>query len=644
MKKRFVFLLTAALCLALAIPATAMKKGGAGTEFERQNPALIAGFEESARHLMAVDGIPGMSIALTDEKGILWAEGFGYTDSAHTRLVDADTIFSIQSISKTVTGTAIVEAANRGVLDLDKPITDYLPDFTVNSVFEDHPERRMTLKNLLSHTAGFTHEAFVGSNDDANAQSFEEHIKSISKSWLRFPVGQDYSYSNLGIDLAGYILQSVSGQSYQSYVDQYLTGPAGMTNSTFDMARIKANPNRALGYSARNYEMPVAIPMIPSGGFYTSANDLAKFIQHHLNNADALKEMYTIPFPINHQTEGYALGVVRTDKYNTYYLNHNGGGFGFIASLTWYPELKIGVVVLTNSADTPAGYLNPFDLGMEILDGVIVKNPTVYNARMMQLSPPSKPAISDATLQTKMISDVQQGLIAVKNKPMPDEARLGGYAGTYTATATGVPFFYAVSTITEQYGRLYKDGGALTETQPGLFFDGYGEALDLRGDTKTFSDIPIKKLPFGLAFIELFPEVFFALFLAAIVLLVGRRKKCRSVTPEGTARAARIAGAAGAGLNLLFILSIATIIIFLLQILNNQAPDLQMYHVYGYAVLAMRILTPLVLLSTAAAIVFCAFAWFRKWWLKFDRIFFSGVSALGVLFILFLLRMNVLIF
>jgi CubicO group peptidase (beta-lactamase class C family) len=99
--------------------------------------------------------------------------------------------------------------------DLDAPITTYLPDFHVNSIFEEHPEQKMTLRILLSHTAGFPHDPGYGGNYDGPygtpPYSFEKHIASIPDTWLMFPVGTRYSYSNIGNDLAGYILQVRSG-------------------------------------------------------------------------------------------------------------------------------------------------------------------------------------------------------------------------------------------------------------------------------------------------------------------------------------------------------------------------------------------------------------------------------------------------
>ena len=160
-----------------------------------------------------------------------------------------DTIFSVQSMSKLFTATAVMRAVSAGRLDLDVPITTYLPDFTVHSAFEVHPERKITLRMLLSHTAGFTHEAPVGNNNEPDPGTFDAHVRSISDTWLRFPVGTGYAYSNLGIDLAGYILERIDGRPFAKLMQDWLLGPLGMDHSTFDRRRIRATHDRALGHA-----------------------------------------------------------------------------------------------------------------------------------------------------------------------------------------------------------------------------------------------------------------------------------------------------------------------------------------------------------------------------------------------------------
>ena len=162
---------------------------------------IITKYRQEIPLQMQQENVSGLAIAVVNDQNTLWAEGFGYTDWDNRIPVTASTLFSIQSMSKSFTATAAMFAAQDGLVELDEPITTYLPDFHVNSIFEEHPEQKITMRMLLSHTAGFVHEAPYGSNFDHPAYSFEKHIASISDTWLKFPVGTRYSYSNLGVDL-----------------------------------------------------------------------------------------------------------------------------------------------------------------------------------------------------------------------------------------------------------------------------------------------------------------------------------------------------------------------------------------------------------------------------------------------------------
>lgn len=472
---------------------------------------IIAKYRREIPRLMEQENIPGLAIAVVDDQKILWAEGFGFTDTDRRAPVTPDTIFGIQSTSKLFTAVGVMRAVQDGLLDLDVPITTYLPNFTVNSIFEEHPERKITLRHLLSHTAGFTHEAPVGNNWDADATSFEAHINSISDTWLRFPVGTGYAYSNLGIDLAGYILQTVTGQPFADYQRDQLFQPLGMGNSSFDMAVIGVNPNRAIGHVEFSPVVPLAMPFIPSGGMYASANDMARFIQFQLNQGVAdgrsvlspklLDEMLTVQFPVRGQREGYALGVARTGWYrgrNADLFNHGGGGFGFISDLWWLPELKLGIDVLTNSSD----YQLQDNLALQILDE-LVHQPGIYNDRLMAL--PSKSPVTEGDSRWRPPAMLAAD-IAARALP-PDPAGRQSYVGDYqpiqwrgVVDPTSPP-----SRVYEQDGALYFDGSAvedaaelrLYETAPGLFFTETGQALDFRGPSPTYGGVKLARLGAG---------------------------------------------------------------------------------------------------------------------------------------------------
>jgi CubicO group peptidase (beta-lactamase class C family) len=324
--------------------------------------ALAEYLKESLPDELRTNGIPGAAIGICDSHDILWSAGFGSTARGPSAPVTTWTRFSVQSTSKLFTATSVLIGVRDSLLDLDEPITTYLPEFTVRSCFETHPASKITLRHLLSHTAGFTHEAPEGSNYSIGAGSFESHCQSISDTWLRFPVGHHFEYSNLGIDLAGYILQRCSGLLFETYVQQRLIEPLGLRRSTFDHQAFLADPDRAIGHWRPFDEaceaLPVTVPMVAAGGLYTSVDDALRYVQHHLRRGDhlltanLLSEQYKISFPAPGQSLGYGLGLY-LDEWDPgiRVWHHGGSGFGFQAQLLWLPDHGFGVVVLTNSFD-----------------------------------------------------------------------------------------------------------------------------------------------------------------------------------------------------------------------------------------------------------------------------------------------------
>jgi hypothetical protein len=392
-------------------------------------------------------------------------------------------------------------AVQEGLVDLDAPISTYLPDFTVNSRWEDNPQQKITLRHLLTHTAGFTHEAPVGNNLDTLYDSFEQHVLSISDTWLRHRVGARFSYSNLGIDLAAYILQVKSGMSITEYFKQKIFDPLGMPTSSIDYDFVEQFPDRARGHAPFIAKVPVAIPMIAAGGVYTSAAELSRFVQFHLNrgtidgrrilDASFIDTMYTS----SEIAKGYGLGIGIKKKNDSYSLNHNGGGFGFLTTMTWYPEYGIGCIVLTNGSSHDQQNTK---VAHEILDELIT---TQVVAKDDSDVPPADRLIGkDAKLPVL----AQEGPV---HTPTPYKPEWKRYTGTYRHIAKGYQLGLIVHlvlalgycdpgiklVVEKKNGYLCIGDEKLEEFQPGLFFTPSGEALDFRDPVPTWRNIKLTK-------------------------------------------------------------------------------------------------------------------------------------------------------
>jgi hypothetical protein len=298
---------------------------------------------------------------------------------------------------------------------------------------------------LLGHTAGFTHEAPVGNNNELDPGDFDAHVRSISDTWLRFPVGMGYAYSNLGIDLAGYILERVKAQPFAEVMRDSLLQPVGMDRSTFDRAVIRSSDDRAVGHVQPYRSPPLDVPMTAAGGLYTSATDLARFLRFQLHDGSidgravldqkSVEEMRTVPAPSAGAPAGYALGVIRA-RWNRWdqrpdLFTHGGGGYGFISDLWWLPQLHIGVAILTNSQDHQLQQ----DLALSIL-GDLVTEPGVYRDRLLAL--PSRPPVVDPSWSFEPPAGMANLVANAARVATGDEVtRWAAYSGSYQAPAWG---------------------------------------------------------------------------------------------------------------------------------------------------------------------------------------------------------------
>jgi CubicO group peptidase (beta-lactamase class C family) len=458
-------------------------------------------YRQSIPDAMAKEKVPGLSLALADREGILWAAGFGYTDYDQKTPVTTDTMFALCSISKIITATAVMIAVQDGLLELDVPIVEYFPQFTVNSRFEDNPHKKITLRHVLNHTSGIVHEAPVGNAREPSYGTLEEHVLSVSDTWLRHKVGERFSYSGFGYDLIAYILQVQSGQPFAEYIKTKVFAPLKMTNCSADPEFIRSHPNKAVGHMPYVKRTPMVwdIPYAGAGSVYASARGLATFVQLFLNGGkvdgqtildeSSIKSMVTpskYSAPSNYK---YGLGVMVYDQ-KYYALGHRGGGGGFQSAMFWYPEYEFGIVLMLNSEE----FKHPVTVAIDLIEENLVEKSESFEILSVEYE-------AYRTLDPNTFTRFK-----------PEWKK---YIGTYRYTtrgwkvstplrialALGLTTKYTHVKIFEQDGYLYvdsqvyhdDDGGRLDEYLPGLFFTPSGKCLDLRGPKLTWQNWRIKK-------------------------------------------------------------------------------------------------------------------------------------------------------
>jgi CubicO group peptidase (beta-lactamase class C family) len=344
--------------------------------------AAIDEFRASVPQILDEGGVPGAAIALVDNQGILWAEGFGHLGSKSRKGVTADTPFLISGLSKLITATAVMFAVQDGLVSLDEPITTYLPEFTINSRYEEHPERKITLRRLLDYTAGLPLETSLGNYfEAAPSVSFEDHVKSVYSSWLVYGVGTGFCYGSVSFDLAGYVIQRVSGKPWEQYVKEKVFIPLGMTASAVDRTEILKNKNRAIGSMMGMAALPAVYPGLGAAGMYSTVRDYSRLLQLHINRGtldgqrlldESLVEAIHKPTGIVKEDPNvyYGMGIhidKRAPERTEQLIWNDGWGFGFYNLMHWYPEYGIGGIVLTNKLPHPV----LAELGLTLTDRLI---------------------------------------------------------------------------------------------------------------------------------------------------------------------------------------------------------------------------------------------------------------------------------
>lgn len=298
---RFTALLAAALLVltcALAIHAQSEKKSTPAPTTTAK-PAAFAEPAVQAHELTAedltsfLDGLMPLQIQRADIAGavvvvvkdgkLLFANGYGYSDVASKKPVSPETtLFRPGSISKTFTWTAVMQQVEQGKLDLDRDVNDYL-DFRVPPAFG----KPITLRNIMTHTSGFEEtvkDLFVGSQDDL--RPLGQYLPVHMPARIYAP-GVTPAYSNYATTLAAYIVERVSGEKFDDYVDQHFFKPLNMTHATFRQPLPEAlKPDMSSGYilgsgPAKPFEY---VQVAPAGSLSASGVDMTHWMIMHLQN------------------------------------------------------------------------------------------------------------------------------------------------------------------------------------------------------------------------------------------------------------------------------------------------------------------------------------------------------------------------
>lgn len=302
--------------------------------------------------------IPGAAIGFYSKDG-RFTNGFGVTNIEHPLPVDEKTLFQIGSITKTFVGTMAMMLVEQGKLDLDKPIISYLPSFEVQ---DKGVSAKVTMHHLFTHTAGWVGDWFP-SGIEPGSDSVEQYVNTMKDDPQITPFAELISYNNAGYNLAGRVLEAITGRVFSDLIKEMIFEPLEMSH-TYILPWEVMTHRYASGHNHTEDGVEVATPWFigrasgPAGGIITCVKDMLNYIKFHLSNGiyngirllseESLETLHTpqIYFTPHHSI---AMTFWVDESRRTRTLGHGGGTVGQISLLTLVPEYNFGMILVTNS-------------------------------------------------------------------------------------------------------------------------------------------------------------------------------------------------------------------------------------------------------------------------------------------------------
>lgn len=343
-----------------------------------------AGFEQRVEQLRKQFGVPGVTIAIVENGKTTLARGWGVRDITADQPVDADTIFFTGSTGKAFTNAALATLVDRGKIEWDDKVIDHMPDFRM---WDPWVTREMTIRDLLVHRSGLG----LGEGDllflPNSSLSRKETVRRIRYLKPATSFRSGYAYDNILYMAAGQLIEEVSGETWEKYIQNHVFGPLGMNHSTDTAADYQANPNHARPHSRTGAihglgtqtplgnDATIAQNAAPAGGLAISANDMSHWLLTQLGRGKIpgsdkrlfsevqSQQMWTgiVPTPIrqfpaefavtNPYFNLYGLGWDISDYRGAKVVGHDGAVLGSQATIALLPEKNVGIFIAVNSED-----------------------------------------------------------------------------------------------------------------------------------------------------------------------------------------------------------------------------------------------------------------------------------------------------
>ena len=428
-------------------------------------PSALQDLDATVERAMKEFAVPGLAIAIVKDGEVVLARGYGVRKLGDPTPVDAHTLFAIASNTKAFTSAALAILVDEGKLGWDDRVVDRLPGFQMSDAFVT---REMRVRDLLVHRSGLS----LGAGDllywPPSDYSTAEVVRRLRLVPLTTSFRSAYAYDNILYAVAGEVVAAVSGQSWKDFVRTRIFAPVGMSGVKLSNAELWPLDNTATGHALANFKDLGPVPFMawdnnaPAGAIITSVSEMAKWLRVQLGggrlpdgadgkerwlfSAERQREMWSVvtPMPIlpregalaatQPNFNGYGLGWGLSDYRGRKIVSHTGGWPGQVSKVTLVPELKLGVVVLTNQEAGEAFQA----VSLRVLDAFLAAPATDW-------------VTAYAESHRKMVANADDSWakhVAARAKDAPPSLPLARYVGLYRDT------WYGDVAIADEAGKL----------------------------------------------------------------------------------------------------------------------------------------------------------------------------------------------
>lgn len=386
--------------LASALAALAPQRGLAShpapdRQIERYRALIETGI---AKHKLT-----GVSAALVKDGKLAWAEGFGLADRERGLAMTTDTIVGIGSVTKTFTALALMQLRAQGRLDIDQPVTAYVPELRIGTRGADLAQ--VTVRSIMNHTSGLPSDVFK--NTGLESADYTDVVDLLNDTQLAAWPQTIGLYSNIGYSVLGNVIRNVSGQGYPDYVKAHILEPLGMARSGF-VTDTALPPRTQLYYPDGRRTPPLELRDQPAGGMYADVNDMARYAiammaawrcgSGLLIDPASVQAMFRLSNAnIRVETNKKGLGWFMFQAGDAFAMYH-AGSTGFAnAALLLLPQQQTAAVMLVN---TVGGNMLANDFAFRVLEDNGLKTADIRPAPHL---PPPDPRAVPTILSTTVL-------------------------------------------------------------------------------------------------------------------------------------------------------------------------------------------------------------------------------------------------